>query len=72
VKVSGSQISLYFDQELIKDDDKIRDKALSIFLGKPKLYKINPDMSVLCYFKENVDQIALLGFAKHVAGQMGA
>jgi hypothetical protein len=29
-------------------------------------------MSVLCYFKENVDQIALLGFAKHVAGQMGA
>ncbi len=72
VKVSGSQISLYFDQELIQDDDKIRDRALSIFLGKPKLYKINPDMSVVCYFKENVDQNALLEFAKHVAGQMGA
>lgn len=72
VKVSGSQITLYFDQELIQDDEKIRDKALSIFLGKPKLYKINPDMSVLCYFKENLDQNALLEFAKHVAGQMGA
>jgi transcription-repair coupling factor (superfamily II helicase) len=69
VKVSGSQVTLFFDQDLLEGNEELRDKVLSIFLGKPKLYKINPDASVLCYFKETVSQQTLLEFAKHVAGQ---
>jgi transcription-repair coupling factor (superfamily II helicase) len=71
-KVSTNQITLFFDQEILQDNDQLRDKALNVFLNKSKLYKINPDMSVICYFKENVDQVTLLEFSKHVAGQMGA
>lgn len=72
VKVSGSNITLFFDQEILSDDENLRDKVLGLFLGKPKLYKVNPDSSVLCLFKDPVGPQMLLEFAKHIAGQIGA
>lgn len=72
VKVASSNITLYFDQDVLSGNDKLRDHILGLFLGKPKLYKVNPDSSVVCYFKETVSQQTLLDFAKHIAGQIGA
>ena len=71
VKVSGSQATIFFDQDLLENDEKMRDRVLNAFLGKPKLYKINPDSSVVCYFKDAITQRTVLEFAKHVAGQIG-
>ena len=72
VKVGGSNVTLFFDQEVLSGNDKLRDHILSMFLGKPKLYKVNPDSSVVCLFKEPVSHQMLLEFAKHIAGQIGA
>lgn len=71
-KVSGNSVTLFFDAEVLEGNEKLRDNMLNVFMGKPKLYKINPDASVQCFFKETVDQQMLLEFAKHVAGQIGA
>ncbi len=70
VKVAGAQITVFFDQDALSEDETLRDRVLGIFLGKPKLYKINPDASVLCFFKDPVDPQVLLEFAKHIAGQI--
>ncbi len=71
-KVSGNTVTLFFDAEVLEGNEKLRDNMLNVFMGKPKLYKINPDASVQCFFKETVNQQMLLEFAKHVAGQIGA
>ena len=71
VKVSGSQIALYFDQEILNWNHQLRDKMLSFFINKPKFYKINPDSSVIALFKEPVNHHILYEFAKHIAAEMG-
>ncbi|HXH75075.1 MAG TPA: transcription-repair coupling factor [Bacteriovoracaceae bacterium] len=71
VKVSGPQINLFFDQDILNHNPQLRDKILNSFMNKPKLYKLNPDTSITCYFKEPVSHQTLLEFAKHIAGQMG-
>jgi transcription-repair coupling factor (superfamily II helicase) len=71
VKVSGSQIGLYFDQEILNWNHQLRDKMLKFFMNKPKFYKLNPDSSVNALFKEPVSHQILLEFAKHIAAEMG-
>ena len=71
VKVAGPHIHLYFDQDILNHNHQLRDKMLSFFMNKPKLYKLNPDSSVTCFFKEPLNHNMLLEFAKHIAGQMG-
>jgi transcription-repair coupling factor (superfamily II helicase) len=71
VKVSGTQIGLFFDQEILNWNHQLRDKMLNFFMNKPKLYKINPDSSVNALFKEPVSHHVLVEFAKHIAAQMG-
>jgi transcription-repair coupling factor (superfamily II helicase) len=71
VKVAGPQIHLYFEQEILNHNHQLRDKMLSFFMNKPKLYKLNPDSSVTCFFKESLSHGMLLEFAKHIAGQIG-
>ena len=71
VKVSSAQVHLFFDQEILNHNSHLRDKMLNFFMNKPKLYKLNPDSSVTCYFKEAVSHQILLEFAKHIAPQIG-
>jgi transcription-repair coupling factor (superfamily II helicase) len=71
IKVSSSNIHLYFEQDILNHNAQLRDKMLSFFMNKPKLYKLNPDSSVTCLFKDPVNQHMLLEFAKHIAAQMG-
>ena len=71
VKVGGTSITLFFDQEILNNNHQLRDKMLSFFMNKPKLYKLNPDSSVSCLFKEPLSHQTLLEFAKHIAAQMG-
>jgi transcription-repair coupling factor (superfamily II helicase) len=71
VKIAGSHIHLYFDQEILNHNHQLRDKMLNFFMNKPKLYKLNPDTSVTCLFKETISHHMLWEFSKHIAGQMG-
>lgn len=71
VKLAGPQIHLFFEQEILNNNSQLRDKILNSFMNKPKLYKLNPDTSVTCFFKEPVSHRMLLEFAKHIAGQTG-
>ncbi|MGE3608869.1 MAG: transcription-repair coupling factor [Bacteriovoracaceae bacterium] len=71
VKIAGSFVHIYFDQEILNHNTQLRDKMLSFFMNKPKLYKLNPDSSVTSIFKEPVSHQMLLEFAKHVAAQIG-
>jgi transcription-repair coupling factor (superfamily II helicase) len=71
VKVSGSQIGLFFDQEILNWNHQLRDKMLNFFMGRPKFYKLNPDSSVTALFKEPVTHHMLYEFAKHIAAEMG-
>lgn len=71
VKVAGSQIHLYFDQEILNHNHQLRDKMLNFFMNKPKFYKLNPDSSVTALFKEGVNHLMLLEFAKHIAAEIG-
>jgi len=71
IKVSSSNIHLYFEQQILNHNTQLRDKMLSFFMNKPKLYKLNPDSSVTCLFKDPVNNHMLLEFAKHIAAQMG-
>ncbi len=71
VKVSGSQVHLYFDQEILNHNSQLRDKMLNFFMNKPKLYKLNPDSSVTCLFKDTMTHQMFLEFAKHIAPEIG-
>jgi transcription-repair coupling factor (superfamily II helicase) len=71
VKVAGAQVHLYFDQDILNHNTQLRDKMLNFFMNRPKLYKLNPDTSVSCFFKEPIDHQTLYDFSKHIAGQMG-
>lgn len=72
VKVAGSQIHLFFDEEILNHNTQLRDKILGFFMKQPKFYKLNPDASVTCLFKEPVNAQTLWEFSKHIAGQLGA
>jgi transcription-repair coupling factor (superfamily II helicase) len=71
LKISGNQIYLYFEEDILNSNDQLRDNIFKCFFNKPKLYKLNPDNSIVCYFKENLSHETLLEFAKHIAGQIG-
>ncbi len=72
VKVSGTSIHMFFEQEILDHNHQLRDKILKFFMNKPKLYRLNPDSSVTGLFKESVNHQMLLEFAKHIAANLGA
>ena len=72
VKIAGAQIVIYFDEEILNHNTQLRDQILGFFMKQPKFYKLNPDTSITCLFKEPVNSQMLWEFSKHIAGQMGA
>ncbi len=71
LKISGTQIYVYFDDQVLNSNTQLRENIFKYFINKPKLYKINPDNSVICYFKDNISHETLFEFGKHIAGQIG-
>jgi len=71
VKVASNLITLNFDDQVLNLNHQLSEKIYQTFINKPKLYKLNPDNSVLCFFKETVTHQTLLEFAKHIAQQLG-
>ena len=54
IKVRTNSIVLFFDQELINSDTELQEKIIGFFTQRPKIYKINPDYSIICSFKDKI------------------
>lgn len=70
VKVGSKQIVLGFDKQELEQNDKLRGKIIDLFIQRPKVYKINPDMTVNCKFAEKVTPKTLLDFSNFIAQQI--
>lgn len=70
VKVKSSSIILQFDQEQINQDTALQNKIVNFFTKRPKIYKINPDYSINCSFKDKIKADTLLEFAGYIAEQL--
>ena len=70
IKVATNMIHLYFDGDYMVQVPDLRDKVVQLFSARPKIYKINPDFSINCQFKEAVSPETVLEFIKHVAQQI--
>lgn len=70
VKVKSKTIDLIFDQQKVTSDPELQSKIVKFFTARPKIYKINPDFSINCHFKDKISQDTLLDFAKHIAQQI--
>lgn len=67
VKVANKSVLIKFDENVLNKNQEVREKIINFFLARPKVYKLNPDYSVKCSFKEIVDKNTLLEFSKHIA-----
>lgn len=70
IKVKTTSILLSFDKELIQNDQALQDKVINFFTQRPKIYKINPDYSINCSFKDKISVTTLLDFAQFLAEQL--
>lgn len=70
VRVKSSTIDLKFDKLLITSDTKLQETILSFFMHRPKVYKMNPDFSINCKFKDKLNVDTFLDFAKYIAEQI--
>lgn len=72
IKVAKETITLKFNQEILNSEEKLRNNVLNFFMQRPKVYKINPDYSIQCRFKETITKSTLLEFSKYIAEQIEA
>lgn len=69
VKVMSKTILLKFSQALVDNDAHLRDKIISFFTQRPKIYKINPDYSINCLFKDKINVNDYYDFVKYLKSQ---
>ena len=72
IKVQSKTITLNFNKEELDLDDQLRSKVINLFIQRPKIYKIKPNYSVVCSFKEQIIPETLIDFAKYIAEQLEA
>ena len=70
IKASSKSIILSFDQDELNTDEYLRNKVVSFFMERPKVYKLNPNFSVNCSFKDEVTPETLLEFTNYIAQQI--
>ena len=70
IKVQSKTITLNFDQLELDQDEQLKNKVINTFMQRPKVYKIKPNYSVICSFKESITTETLIEFAKHIASQI--
>lgn len=70
LQVKSHSVTLFFDKEFIAINEDIQSNIVSFFMQRPKIYKINPDFSIICKFKDKIDLNTLFEFAKHIAEQI--
>lgn len=72
IKVGSQKITIKFNEELLAQKEKIRDQIIQLFMSRPKVYKLSPNFSVVCSFKDKVSIENFVEFADYVALQIDA
>ncbi len=72
IKVGGQQIVLIFDKNSFEGNPELQARVAQYFLSKPKLYKINPDFSVIHLSKESITPDYLTQFSKNISHDLVA
>jgi transcription-repair coupling factor (superfamily II helicase) len=72
VKVTSKQIHLDFNSKELDQNPQLKEKLIAFFMERPKVYKIKPNYSVICSFKDIISTENLLEFSKYIAMQMEA
>lgn len=72
IKVQSKSIVLNFNKEELETDEYLRNKVVSFFMQRPKVYKFSPNYSVNCSFKEKITPETLLEFTNYIAQQIEA
>jgi transcription-repair coupling factor (superfamily II helicase) len=70
IRAKTSSIQLAFDQQTIENDKQLQEKVINFFMQRPKIYKINPDYSINCLFKDKISVNTLLEFAQYISEQL--
>lgn len=70
LKIQSNTIIIYFDQNFIAENTDIQERIVNFFMQRPKIYKINPDFSINCRFKDKIELEDFSDFAKHIAEQL--
>lgn len=72
VKVTGKQVKLIFNKELLGSNEALRNNIVDYFMSSKKRFQLKPDYSVLCSFKDKVDLNTLLNFSFEVHKELVA
>ena len=70
IKVKSKSIVLTFNPDFLNKNIAIRDKVLGFFTLRPKIYKLNPDYSIICNFKDTISIETFLDFSVHIAKEL--
>lgn len=70
VKVGQQNILLNFNKAEIESNETLRNKIINLFTQRPKIYKINPDYSINCKFKDKIKIEILIEFSKYLKEQL--
>jgi transcription-repair coupling factor (superfamily II helicase) len=70
LNVRTHAVTIFFNKEFIENNTNIQTSLVSFFMQRPKIYKINPDFSIICTFKDKINLLTLFQFAKHIAEQI--
>ena len=70
LKLAGRIISIEFDQNILNNNDILRNKIVNIFISRPKIYKFSPDYKVTYRAKEKVDINALFKVVEDISYQI--
>ncbi|MBD66954.1 MAG: transcription-repair coupling factor [Halobacteriovoraceae bacterium] len=63
-------VTINFNEKELNENSAMRDKVLELFMKRPKIYKINPDFSINCKFKDKIKINDLVDFAEYLAQQI--
>lgn len=72
LKSLKESVLLKFDKLLLQNNELLQNKIFKFFTSRPRLYKINPDFSVLCQSKVISSGLELLDFSKGIARDIEA
>ncbi len=56
IKLSKNKVSLSFNKEKVESNPDLRNRILDFFMSRPKVYKINPNFTIDCSFKEELSK----------------
>jgi transcription-repair coupling factor (superfamily II helicase) len=72
IKVGTQQIVMSFDRSQFENNPQLQQRMAQYFLSKPKLFKVNPDFSVIHLSPKSVDPDYFTQFSKNISHELVA